>query len=144
MKYKILSEKMINKIEAEVKMMLHAHRDCLRNKFVGKHVLDASDPKTISFDCRDGYYGESFGIMRGLEVLGYGYFGSVNLDGTKEKGTIPIHNLKWWFSEIERKVLREENWKGSGECDYCLVHYGKDDAGRTMTIEERMNRKYGK
>jgi hypothetical protein len=137
MKYKVLSSEMIEKVKESVKMMLHAHRDCLRNKH--QVNADAYDPKKISFNCRDGYFGEAFGIMRGLEVLGYGYLGCVNLDGVQDnKGTMPIHNLRWWLEEIKDEVLREENWKGSGECDYCLIHYGKDDAGRTMSVEERM------
>jgi hypothetical protein len=51
-------------VEGEIKAILHACRDCLRNQ--GR--LDTSK---VSFSANDGYYGEAFGIMRGLQILGY-------------------------------------------------------------------------
>lgn len=125
-KFKKISNKMINFVESEVKVLLHSHRDCLRNK--------KKDTLFIPFDCTEGYYGEAFGIMRGLMLQGYGYFGSNNLSGTHEKyGTQKEHNLKWWFSELEQQVLEEENFYGNHHCDYCLERYGKDD----MRIKEK-------
>lgn len=97
-------------IEAEVKMMLHAHRDCLRIKGV--------DTKKTSFDARDGYYGEAFGIMRALKVLGFGDFGAVNHP----------HTLSAWFNRLEREVLAEEHFEGDGKCEHCFKQYGHDDA----------------
>lgn len=120
-KLKTLINKQRIAIEAEVKMMLHAHRDCLRNRFL--HNGAKHDPKHIRFVIDDGYFGEAFGIMRTLQVLNYGFFGAVN---TPTEFT----NLRWWFAQLEQEVLREENFGGSGECDWCLNHYGKDDAGR--------------
>ena len=121
-------------VAREVKAMLHAHRDCLRNQ--GK------DTSEIAFDCRDGYYGEAFGIMRALQIMGYGYFGSDNLDahaesknggGPKtEEGlyvaniTQPNQNLKWWFSQLSSEVLEEEGYRADGRCEYCLDRYRKD------------------
>lgn len=109
-----LTEQHIQAIEAEVKMMLHASRDAMRNR--------GEDTLKYRFDCRDGYYGEAFGIMRTLAVLGYGRIdGAVN---TPEDRT----NLKWWFGELEREVLKEENFEGSRKCAHCMERYGKDDS----------------
>jgi transcriptional regulator with XRE-family HTH domain len=102
-------------VEDEVAMMLHAHRDCLRNK--------KQDTSKIRFDCRDGYYGEALGVMRELAALGYASFGPVNVPGY----------LNYWMAQIEDRVLREENFGGSNECDHCLERYGKDGAGRKRT-----------
>jgi hypothetical protein len=112
------------KVMDEVKMMLHASRDCMRNKKM--------DTKSISFNIGNdgGYSGEAFGVMRGLQVLGYGYFGSVNLDGIQEKngGRIPEHNLKWWFCQLEHAVLEEEGfYNKTHRCEHCINKYRKDD-----------------
>ncbi len=115
MRFKTLTSKQIDAIEAEVKMMLHASRDCYRNQ--GK------DSKKYPFWVMDGYYGEAAGIFRTLQIFGYGKFGAVNIPAERT-------NLSWWFAELQQEVLREENWNGSGECDYCLRVYGKDDAAR--------------
>jgi len=114
-----LSQKRIEAVETEVKMLLHASRDCMRNKGV--------DTTNTTFKVDDGYYGEAFGVMRGLAVLGYGYFGSSNLTDPEYM----FCNLKWWFAELEAKVLQEENFGGSNECNHCVTKYGKDGAGRT-------------
>lgn len=111
----------------EVKMMLHAHRDCLRNKGV--------DTSKVQFDCRDGYYGEAFGVMRGLAVLGYGGFGPDNIP----HDTHPEWNLKWWFSELCSEVLAEENYGGDNHCDFCITRYGKDGAGRNRSSLEKQS-----
>lgn len=112
---------MVLKIEEEVKMMLHAHRDGMRSR--------GEDSMKQRFDCREGFYGEAFGIMRCLAVLGHGRINqAVNTPENKA-------NLRWWLGELERQVLKEENYPGaggddSGRCDYCLEHWGKDAAGR--------------
>ncbi len=109
--YRVLSPRQKLRIELEVKMMLHAHRDCLRNR--------GRDTTKISFDINDGYYGEAFGIMRALAVLGYGNtFGAINVD---KPG-----NLKFWFTKLCDQVLAEENFGGNNECDHCLERYRKD------------------
>lgn len=123
--YKKIDKRLKKKVEAEVKMLLHASRDCLRNQ--------GNNTAKISFKVTDGYYGEAFGVLRGLMVLGYGYFGPDNLDGvehTRGGGKQPEHNLKWWFSQLTDAVLEEENFGGSNECDFCVEKYGKDGAGR--------------
>lgn len=107
-----LDQEMKAKIEAEILMMLHASRDCLRTKGI--------DTGAVSFHAMDGYYGEAFGVMRALRVLGYGDFGAVNIAG----------NLSSWFHDLEQCCLVEENFRGSNECDHCLERYGKDGAGR--------------
>lgn len=108
-----LTDEQKKAFEDEIAMMLHASRDCLRTK--GRH-----DAARIRFDVSDGYYGEAFGILRALKVLGYAEFGAVNHDDT----------LSAWLRAIENRVLAEENFGGSNECDHCLARYGKDGAGR--------------
>ena len=117
-KYKKLSTKQEEDIAEEIKSILHAGRDCLRNR--------DRDTTKISFDVMDVYYGEAFGLFRGLVVLGYGEFGSDNIPHS----TYHRWNLKWWFAELRSEVLKEENFSGSNECDYCLKKFGKDGAGR--------------
>lgn len=116
------------KVEGEIKALLHASRDCYRNQL-------KFNPLQIRFTVNDGYYGEAFGIMRALHIMGYGYFGPVNLDalednyGVEAQGrTQPHQNLKWWFSELEEQVMDEEHWHGDHRCAYCLERYHKDDA----------------
>ncbi len=125
--FKTLTDQQMAAIEREVKNMLHASRDCYRNQFRrflgGVNTNPAKDPKTFRFNVADGYYGEAFGILRGLRVLGYGH-----MDG---RMTDNDHDLKAWMYALEKEVLQEENYGGSGECDHCLKKWGKDDAGRT-------------
>jgi len=109
-----LNEQHIQAVEAEVKMILHAHRDCLRNQ--GKNSWK------IPFDCRDGYYGEAFGVFRALAALGIGNLTQA-VNHPEEKS-----NLMWWFAQLKDQVLKEENFGGSGECKHCRERYGKDDA----------------
>jgi hypothetical protein len=104
----------LNKLADEIKLMLHASRDCLRNQ--------GRDTSEMSYSVSDGYFGEAFGIVRGLVVLGYGYLGSSNVPNKRK----PHWNLRWWFCELERKVLEEENFGGTNYCDHCLNRYGHD------------------
>jgi hypothetical protein len=111
-------------------MMLHAQRDEMRNR--------GDDTTRVRFDCRSGYYGEAFGIMRCLQLQGYGYFGPTNLSGIVDREyddnvTQPEQNLHWWFSRIEQEVLNEENFHGDHRCEHCLNRYKKD----TKTILDR-------
>lgn len=124
--YKTLTSQLYDDIEREVLLMLHASRDCLRNQ--------GQDTTKIRFDARDGYYGEAYGIMRGLQVLGYGVFGSHNIPNSIHS----VWNLNWWFRQLEDLCLDAEGYKGNNQCDHCLEHYGKDAtrmrAGGTITI----------
>jgi hypothetical protein len=106
-------------VETQIKSLLHASRDCLRNR--------GYDTTKTTFSVNDGYYGEAFGIMRCLELLNYGYFGPDNLPDSEES---PKKNLKWWFHCLTREVLKEENFDRSNKCDHCLEKWGKDGAGR--------------
>lgn len=119
---RILLRKEEKKIIQEIKLALHASRDCLRNK--GK------DTSVIGFDKSDVYYGEAFGILRSLKALGYGDFGPGNIRNER----IRHWNLTEWIWHIEQEVLEEENFirhgKGTNECDFCVSHFGKDGAGR--------------
>ena len=104
MKYKILTEKQKELVVAQVKSLIYAYRDKLWS------LKRIQDPKTRPLiDINDCYVAEAFGIMRGLAITSYGYFGLSNLDGCDnlEKGAVREHNLKWWFDQIE-KSIREE------------------------------------
>jgi hypothetical protein len=124
-----LSDAQILKIESEVKMMLHAARDCMRNQ--GKY-----DTKEVTFDVTDGYYGEAFGVMRGLQVLGYGEFQSSNIPHPISRRW----NLRWWFAQLEQAVLDEENFKTTHECAHCFDKWGHDDARPHNTDAARRKR----
>lgn len=135
-KFKEIDDELIKHISGEIKGMLHASRDCLRNKQIAGEKIDTGE---IAFQAFDGYYGEAFGMIRTLHILGYGYMGSSNLDGTSTTGNRydsfqKEHNLRWWFHQLENEVLFEENWHHRprrdpdyGRCEYCLARYGKDD-----------------
>jgi hypothetical protein len=109
----------VREIERMVKTILHAGRDCYRNQ--GKDTMQ------MAFETHCGYYGEAFGMLRALHILGICVEGASNLP----KGR---HNYVWWFEQLKRQVLEEENFPGygdgSGRCDHCLKKYGKDAAGR--------------
>lgn len=106
MKFKKI-DKIKDRVIAHAMMMLAAHRDCLWTQY-----WDQPDhqrhPNKIQFDCSDGYYGEFFGIFRGLKIAGYGYFGPCNLNAVEERmSDTPEHNLKWWVSQIEAQYKAE-------------------------------------
>lgn len=128
--FKKLSSQELEKIKTDIKGLLHAHRDCLRGQ--GK------DTRRVTFDVRDGYYGEAFGMMRTLKVLGYGYFGSSNLNAIEEHTqgfrptNIPVtkinpeDNLRWWLETIQKEVLEEEGfYDQSYFCPVCEEKYKK-------------------
>jgi len=120
---------LVKVVSSEVKGMLHASRDCLRNQQV--------DTAFTAFNAANGYYGEAFGVMRGLHLLGYGYFGAVNINGEEDRrmrgASQREHNLNWWFHQLTNEVLVEENFHRPkdhpeyGRCEYCLQRYNKDD-----------------
>jgi len=108
-----LDKQQIQAIEDEVKTLLHASRDAMRNR--------GEDTTRLAFRANEGFYGEAFGVLRCLATLGFGTLThAVNTPETRE-------NLKWWFGELMREVLEEENFRGSGCCEHCRKRYGKDD-----------------
>lgn len=135
-KLKPLTAQMIGVISSEIKAMLHASRDCLRNRYIIDKTTNQKDPRTFRFDVSDGYYGEAFGMMRTLQALGYGELRSVNLDGTHYNYEQPEQNLRWWFAQLEDEVLEEEHFGGSGVCTYCKAKYGKDDSDLSKEAQE--------
>jgi hypothetical protein len=121
-----LSNDQITKTESAIKLLLHASRDCLRNR---KEMT----PK-IRFRVQCGYYGEAFGIMRGLALLDYGWI----------DGAVNRVNLRHWFDQLCDEVLTEENYgdgygDGSGRCLRCLDRYGKDDSVMRASTTTRSN-----
>ncbi len=71
-------------VEKGIKGLLHSSRDCLRNQ--------DKDTSKITFFCRNDYYAEAFGIMRCLQIFGYGYFGADS--GVRADEDHPKRNLK--------------------------------------------------
>jgi len=106
-----LTTKQIREVEGMVVRMLHAHRDCLRNQ--GK------DTSQIPFDATDGYYGEAFGVMRGLSLLGHGDLVRGGVTHPEKRS-----NLQWWFAQLKDRVQKEENYP-DGPCEICKARYGK-------------------
>ena len=121
---KKLPDEVWEKVIEEMRSLLHASRDCLRNQFNSGMNQHAFDPSKTPWTVNDGYYGEAFGMLRSLVAMGYAYYGANNTPAERE-------NAQWLFSEVCNNVLQEENFDGSGECDHCLEKWGKDDAGRT-------------
>lgn len=127
MKLKTITLKLKEKIECQVLLMLASHRDCLWNKFIlrknhpDRRCCDSINPNQFTFDSGEGYYGEAFGIMRGLVILGYGYFGSDNMDGIEESKSVfnrhkafqPEQNMKWWFRQLQNRILKETCYPNS-------------------------------
>lgn len=92
-------------VNAEIKHMLHASRDALRNRGV--------DTGHVRFDVNDAYYGEAHGILRAIRLL-----------------CGPSDDDRGWLGRLEREVLSEEHFGGNDQCDFCLEHFGRDGAGR--------------
>lgn len=106
---KVLKPKTKTKVEEHVKLFLREARRYMRD-------IEKLDVSKIDFTVNNPYYCEAFGIMRGLALLGYGFLGSVNLDGTMDssaypRGTIKEHNLRWWLERLKDEVLEEEGFK---------------------------------
>lgn len=112
-----LTPERIQLIEAEVKIMLHASRDCLRDKY-DPNDKRSRDPRKVTFSVNCGYYGEAFGIMRAVRLFFGMDFGAVNVPG----------NLNSWFHRLQDEVLAEEGFGKDGKCAYCMKHYHKDDS----------------
>lgn len=111
-------------IEAEIKLLMHAQRDCFRNQ--GK---DAT--KIGRMSCYDSYYCDCIGIMRCLEIFGYGKFGAINSQPEEPP------NLAAWLWRLESEVLEEEGYHTDNRCEWCLKKYGKDDKSEKEKRERR-------
>lgn len=116
-KYKQLTTEQEKQIAERVKLLLHASRDCLRNRQI--------NTREVQFIWNDTYCCEAFGVLQALNALEYGHFGAIN--NGKDGNT----NLDWWFENLKQQVLQEEHFDSTHECDFCVQHYGKDGAGRT-------------
>jgi hypothetical protein len=103
-----IPRKYVPELISQIKLLLHASRDCLRNR--GK---DATKIRFEAFDC---YYAEAFGILRSLTIFGYAEFGYANIPG----------GLCHWFDSLANEVLEEEGFGKNNQCDYCYKHFGKD------------------
>lgn len=108
-KYLPMTSEQKEYVEDEVKLMIAAHRDTLWTRY-NTNPESYKCPNNFKTMCTEGYYGEAFGIMRGLAVLGYGHLGS---DTTPDNGPEPWRNLKWWFNQLVDDVLNQECWRES-------------------------------
>jgi len=106
------------KLEVEIKRILHAQRDCMRNRQENTTVYKWCC--STQHACGT-YYAETFGILRALQVMEM---------GTISKSIHHSDDLSTWREGLMDEVLKEENFGGSNECDYCLTTWGKDGAGR--------------
>lgn len=114
----------------EIKLMLAAHRDALWARWNGCTHPQAIDPSVWQLVCNEGYYGEAFGVIRGLAITGYGYIGSDTSHAVQEGNSdIPEHNLKWWFNQVVHEYLEEEGFFNktcnAGVCTELLEKYRK-------------------
>jgi hypothetical protein len=126
--FKKLSAKNKMAVILEVKLMFAAHRDCMWNRWMTCSHPQAIDPTKLPSVCNEGFYGEAFGVMRGLIALGYGYFGPDEMDAVEEgRSDTPEHNLKWWFNRIIKSVLDEEGFfeqtSSAEKCEEVLNKY---------------------
>jgi len=133
---KKLPDDLIEKVEGEVKAILHAHRDALRNR--------GMDSIRIPWDVTCGYFGEAFGIFRALHIMGYGYHGAHNVPAIEDRHPKVSNvkqdrqNLNWWMGRLQEEVLQEEGFEGNHECAYCFKKWGKDDTrGNRRPIDSK-------
>lgn len=124
--HKILSKGEEETVRNHIKLLLHAGYDCLRNR---------GEKPGAKLTHTNEYYCEAFGIVASLEILNY---------------NIMKENVQWklkpWLYDIMDEVEKEENLEGSLECDFCLLRYGKDYAGRTVkngNILDKSGKKIG-
>jgi hypothetical protein len=113
----LLFEEVLDKFEVDIRFLLHAARDCYRNRGLDttRFTWNSSED--------NGYEAEAFGMLRSLETLGVGTLSG----GSSDTNAI---NLSQWFEKKKKEVLEEENFGGDNTCDLCLKHFGKDGAGR--------------
>lgn len=110
-KFKSIPDKTRFRVICEVKMMLASHRDCLWSRWETAASPQTFDPSKVSIVTNDGYYGEAFGIMRGLAAMGAGFMGPDTMDAVElSRSDTPEHNLKWWFRKIQNEYLDEEGF----------------------------------
>lgn len=121
--FKRLTQKNREAIINEIKLMLAAHRDCLWTRWESYSHAQVVDPHLVQIVCNEGYYGEAFGVVRSLAAIGYGYFGSDNMNAVQEgRSDVPEHNLKWFFSQIQKEYLDEEGYyEKSASAEKCAV-----------------------
>ena len=108
---KVLTPKIMKATETIIKKLLH---ECIR--------VEQRKTRSIfpAFNINNPDYAHAFGILAGLEILNYGYFGPVNLDAFQDEQAFwnsyrfPIRNithkyqnLTYWFAEIKDSVREE-------------------------------------
>jgi hypothetical protein len=124
-KFRRIPDKLMSSVRNEIKRLLHAERDRLRT--VGKNTL------RTTFDIMGPYYSEAIGILKCLQIQGYGEFDAVNLCATdyacrlRDRASQPEQNFAWFKSQLTKEVLEEEGFGGDHRCEHCLKKYGVDD-----------------
>lgn len=118
----------LDQLIEEVKGLLHSSRDCLRNKKI--------DTSVITFDCRDDYYAEAWGMLKTLRI----FFPKKYKIWPSTYDNKDVVILTRFFSSLKEEVLKEENFGGSNECNICVEKWGKDGAGRTRdSVKKQSN-----
>lgn len=92
---KNLTDKIATRAYNEIVMLLLASRDSYVTQ--ERHVYH--------FDSHDPYYCEAFGVLRGIHLMGYGYWGANNHPAERD-------NLKWFFDYICKAALNIEEGMG--------------------------------
>lgn len=88
-KYKKLSQENRSKLEERISRLLLAGLD---------YCANVKQDQSYWFSPNNPYCAEAFGIIQGLEVLGYGYFGADNISEE--------YNLKSWFRSLQEEVKK--------------------------------------
>ena len=92
-------------LEERIKLLLYAGLDFCVNADKDEHFW---------FSPLNSYCSEAFGVMQALEVLEYGYFGSVNVQNDRMRENEGI-NLKWWFEQLKEEVRKKGKELGPKE-----------------------------
>lgn len=90
-KFKRMTDALRGRTAINIIMLLLASRDCYANR----------KEEVAGFKINDSYYTEAFGILRGLNIAGYGYFDADNWPADPD-------NFKWWFGKLCDEALRVE------------------------------------
>ncbi len=105
-----------------VKRMLHSARDTMRNR-------DQEGPHCGGPNNLD--WANAYGVLQGIALLGF-----MDMNCSVGQHRPAVQDL---LHELEKEVLAEENYGGSGHCPYCLNRWGKDDQSVTAKKKESVN-----
>jgi hypothetical protein len=121
-----LPDEKFQEVKAEVKRCLHSCRDTMRILFHDRYLTDEqrnrlADPSKVRIDARLADYGQAYGLLSALCVLGY-------IQRSPSGGSSKVPNVQDLMYECENEVLAEEGFGHDGKCPQCFSKYGRDDA----------------